>query len=537
MDIGFVMPSPPFEPGATIPAEIAELHNRCGIFTQDTTARSMLESIGWTVDADLSHARLLDPCVGDGAFIVPAVEILLASLQRLGISLTQEALEDRIFGVEIHRSAFAEAKGKICAALTRMEIDEVTALKLSNAWLHNDDFLLRDFTDQTFTHVVANPPYLRWANLPTGLSTTYRAMLPRAWTSGDLSVAFIARMIDLASDGGRIALLSSDRWLHAAYAEDFRAKWMKAVRIDRIEKVNPRDVFRIPVSTYPVIARLIKETSNRSNERIHSSPMGGALTAIVDEWLASFPPIVEAGCEIRVGPALGCEQAFVGQAEDLAVETELLVPYVRPRDIVGDSIVPSGNRALNVHAPNGGLIDLRQFPKAARHLEQFREKLEQRSCVKGAPDKLAERWYRTIDRADPKIWSRSKILVPEIVRTPRVALDDTGCQPSHGIYAIFSEEWPLSVLRDVLASGVFGIVMECIAPRLNGDCKRCYKRFLSRLPLPRWGDLERATRKKLINASAKGNRAQFSDSVSRIYRVDVALLAEFATTDWRTSPG
>jgi methylase of polypeptide subunit release factors len=44
--------------------------------------------------------------------------------------------------------------------------------------LRNDDFLLRDFQGATFTHVVANPPYLRWGKLPEGLSAAYRARLP-----------------------------------------------------------------------------------------------------------------------------------------------------------------------------------------------------------------------------------------------------------------------------------------------------------------------------------------------------------------------
>jgi hypothetical protein len=100
--------------------ETAELHDRCGIFTQDSTAREMLGSIGWTEQEDLSRARLLDPCIGEGAFIVPAVETLIASLKRTGTPLTRETLAGRILGLEIHGPAFARQGKAVGSALLRI---------------------------------------------------------------------------------------------------------------------------------------------------------------------------------------------------------------------------------------------------------------------------------------------------------------------------------------------------------------------------------------------------------------------------------
>jgi hypothetical protein len=173
-------------------------------------------------------------------------------------------------------------------------------------------------------------------------------------------------------------------------------------------------------------------------------------------------------------------------------------------------------------------------------LEAFRDLLEKRACVKRKPGVgQSDRWYRTIDRVDPKVWARPKILMPEIVRSPRIALDDAGHLPSHGIYAVFSDAWPLPVLRDLLASGIFGLVMECIAPRLNGNYKRCYKRFLSRLPLPLWDGLAQRARSDLAAACADHDRIRISEIIARLYEVDVELLSRFATSDWRasTDPG
>ena len=519
-------------------AEIEELHRRCGVFTEDTTARSMLGSIGWTDTADLACACLLDPCVGEGAFLVPAAEALVGSLRRTGIPLTNETLDGRIIGFEIHRRSFHKARAKIRSALRRLGVDSGLARSLASTWVSNGDFLLRDFGESRFTHLVANPPYLRWANIPPALSTAYRAALPGECTSGDLSVAFIARMIELAADGARIALLSPDRWLYAVYAERFRSHWMKRVCIEHVERVDSWRVFRSSVSTYPVIARLTKASRcDRAGEGLHPSLTDGAsLAAVVDGWWRRFPDVEEVGCEIRVGPALGCEAAFVGRKENLDVEKELLIPCLRPREIVGDQVVWGGNSVINVHSPGGDLISLDRFPRALRHFEAFKGRLQARACVKGKKgQRHSDRWYRTIDRLDPEVWSRNKILLPEIVRIPRIALDDDGYLPSHGIYAIFSDVWPLPVLRDLMASGVFGLVMECIAPRLNGNYKRCYKRFLSRVPLPFWNGLEHRVRSDLAAVCADRDRKRFSEIIARLYEVDTEFLLRFATSEWRAS--
>jgi hypothetical protein len=498
----------------------------------------MLGSTGWTDSADLSRTCLLDPCVGDGAFIIPALEALVGSLRRTGTPLTTETLGGRITGFEIHRGSLDRARTGIRSALRRFGVDSGLARSLASTWVRSEDFLLRDFAEDRFTHLVANPPYLRWASLPPGLSTAYRDDLPPECTSGDLSVAFIARMIDLAADGARIALLSSDRWLHAAYAERFRSRWMSRVRIEHIVRANPERVFCSPVSAYPIIAHLTKVSRcDRADEGCRPSQTDDAsLAAVVDGWCRRFPTIEETGCEIRVGPALGCEAAYVGRKEDLDVEKELLIPYLGPREIVGDRVVWGGNSAINVHSPAGDLISLEQFPRALRHFEAFEDRLRERACVKGKPASgNSARWYRTIDRLDPKVWSRHKILMPEIIHSPRIALDGDGLLPSHGIYAIFSDVWPLPVLRDLMASGVFGLVMECIAPRLNGNYKRCYKRFLSRLPLPFWDDLEQRVQSNLAAACADRDRACFSEIVAHLYEVDTEFLLRFATSDWRAS--
>ena len=131
---------------------------------------------------------------------------------------------------------------------------------------------------------------------------------------------------------------------------------------------------------------------------------------------------------------------------------------------------------VNLFADRGDLVDLRRFPRLERRLEKFRSELAKRSIVRrGAP------WYRTIDRTRAADWRRPKLLVPELAKIPRVALDRSGAVPSHGVYAIFAPDDRIDDLHERLRGGGLARALDGTAPKLKGGYTRCYKRFLSRI--------------------------------------------------------
>jgi len=87
-------------------------------------------------------------------------------------------------------------------------------------------------------------------------------------------------------------------------------------------------------------------------------------------------------------------------------------------------------------------------------------------------------WYRPIDRVCAADWSRHKLLVPEIAKTPRVAIDRSGTVPSHGVYAIFAPNDDVDVIYEKIRDGKLAAALDGISPRVNGGYIRCYKRFL-----------------------------------------------------------
>src|SRR5262249_15883002 len=138
----------------------------------------------------------------------------------------------------------------------------------------------------------------------------------------------------------------------------------------------------------------------------------------------------------------------------------------------------SGRRVIVTYGADGALIDLQAFPLVRKRLGHFRPLLRKRSIVRnGAP------WYRTIDRVCSRDWERPKLLVPEIAKVPRLALDASGAIPSDGVYAIFGPKDDIGSLYEQLSNGKLARALDGIAPKIKGGYSRCYKRFLEQIAL------------------------------------------------------
>jgi hypothetical protein len=190
--------------------------------------------------------------------------------------------------------------------------------------------------------------------------------------------------------------------------------------------------------------------------------------------------LAEAGYRVRVGPALGCTPAFVVASDHDGIEAELLTAWLDGRDVKDGELQPATRSVLTMHGPDGGLIDLKDFPGAAKHLRGYRKILTARAIVQ-----VSRRpWYAPIDRVRAIDWSRPKLLVPELAREPRVALDTSGAIPSHGVYAVFAPDDDLAPLLKAWSAGGLGRALTGRAPLVKGGYVRCYKRFLNALSAP-----------------------------------------------------
>ena len=443
-----------------------ELHSACGVYTRPPIVNLILDAVDWRADLDLTDQKLLEPACGDGVFVLCAARRLLRSFADRGQAPTLDSLSGRIRAYEIHAGEAAKGRSAVVQLLLDNGLARIDADAVSQAWIKTADFLLETLNPGPFSHVVGNPPYLRWATLPASLRVRYERVLPAISAKGDLFLPFLDRGIEALKAGGKLGFLCTDRWKYMGFAEKFRAFRLPQVDILKDCTISPIEAYLERVSTYPSVVVMQRRCAPKT-------------------WVCRpriGVTLKEAGFEVRVGPALGCTDAFVlpiDHAEE--VEAELIRPWLSPSDVQEGSIRDASRVVICMYDDEGKLRDIERFPKARAWLSRYRHKLEQRSIVR----KQGAVWYRPIDKVTSKIWKGPKLLVPELSKTPRLALDTSGAIPAHSIYAIQPAlpQADLHELSNQLTSRKLSTEMARIAPRANGGYLRCYKRFLEAIVL------------------------------------------------------
>lgn len=438
---------------------VEDLHQLCGVYTKSSLVKRLLDHAGWTQTADLRNARLLEPGAGDGAFLVEAVTRLVASLLRHGVRLDIGSLRGRILAYELVPAEADKARARIAKKMRALGVHQATARACARAWVRTEDFLLAELPRNGFTHIVGNPPYIRWAKLPARCAAAYAERLPKEAARGDLYLPFLHRSFEHLARHGRCAFVCSDRWRYTAYAEGFRKRWRSTMCFATEPAGHPTDIFERDVYVHPEIL-LVTQREDFEPRRTKRRTDGQT--------------IAELGCTIRVGPALGVTQAFVLDADEDDVEEELLYRWIDTRDLCEGSIAWSGRRVISLFDGDGSLVDLKDHHRLASRLHRFEEQLKSRYIVRNGAV-----WYRTIDKVVQAKWSAPKILLPEIAKLPRVAIDRSGAIPSHGVYAIFADDGDVESVYDRLRDGKLARALAPIAPKVKGGYTRCYRRFLA----------------------------------------------------------
>jgi hypothetical protein len=475
---------------------VHDLHNLCAVYTRPPTAKRMLDGIGWTARAHLFRYTLLEPCAGEGALITLAADRLIASICREGHRPTAALLKGRIIAYELDPAAAKKARASVCRLLIAKGLSTRDAWGVAKTWVQASDFLLCPKRPNC-THIVANPPYVRWSRVPFDLARRYRQVYGRERSKGDLSILFLHAILDHLSNGTQAAVLCTDRWLYSHAGESLRTRLRHGYSVSSIGLDKNGQAFEKNVLAYPIILKLRRGSGRSKSLAVlgtgidlrHRSAAVERLRALQQR----FGLIQDAGCSIKVGPALGCETAFVFPTQSM-VEPQLLRPYLKPDELSGGGLMWTGRFVAKMNASQGEWIKLDDFPKMHKHLKEYKDVLTRRACVlNGGP------WHRTIDRIDDDWALKPKLLIPEHSSKPCAYLDQRGYVPSHGIYAIVSRDWPLAALHAILSHGLLYLLSRAIAPIRQGSSFRLYKRFLAQLPLPCWLTLSDSLRVELTD--------------------------------------
>ena len=287
--------------------EVAREHSGFSALRSNASAdkRTSTETAFWRAYQDeLQHVRILDPACGSGAFLVAALNYLLAEHRRVREALvalgsgtgslfspTREILRDNLYGVDVNSES---------VEITRLSLWLQTAhpdqsLTSLDATIRAGDSLIAppgagasaayrtafvalspELRDRAFDWrqafaevfdagtargrsgfdvVIGNPPYVRgeWLaeDVKAVLAVDYAVFTGKA----DLLTYFYERSVGLLAAGGHHGFIVSNKWLRAGYGEPLRRYLSEATELTALIDFGHSPVFE-DADAFPIITLL-----------------------------------------------------------------------------------------------------------------------------------------------------------------------------------------------------------------------------------------------------------------------------------------
>jgi len=546
----------------TIPDEAVE-HGE--VFTRRWIVDLILDLAGYVQDKDLANLTAVEPACGGGAFLVPMVERLSEACRERGQSIRSAAGAIRAY--DLLRRNVVASRRLVERTLVADGWAVTDARWLARTWVRHDDYLLRDEApDADF--VLGNPPYIRIEDVPTERMAAYRAAWPSMVGRADIYVGFIEASLRSLKPGGVVGFICADRWMRNQYGRELRRMVAERYGVEAVITMHDVDAFDEEVSAYPAVMVIRRGPQSRAlvaQTTVECGPADAkALTkwatdpagtrslrrkgisaswlphwfdtsdswpsgspdrlALVEELNDRFEPLEDesTGTRVGIGVATGADGVFVTTNAD--VEDDRLLPLSMVRDTRSGVLEWSGHYLVNPWDQTGKLVDLARYPRLRRYLEQRGVTLRARHVAGRSPSM----WYRTIDKVDPFLAARAKLLFPDMKMVIHPVLDEGGFYPHHNLYYVVSDKWDLHVLGGLLLSKVAEAFVDAYAVKMRGGTLRFQAQYLRRIRIPRPDDILAKDRAALRDAFVARNVAAATRAAIRVYGLKGRLAAAVA---------
>ncbi|MEM9493378.1 MAG: Eco57I restriction-modification methylase domain-containing protein, partial [Myxococcota bacterium] len=424
---------------------------------------------------------MLDPCVGDGRFLVAVRDHLVSWAARRGRMETARSEEspgerDRLVRAVTAHCLIGLERDSEFAELARRRLGPEVRI-------HRCEALLDAPTAASGVDaVVGNPPYVRSIRFARSDPELWRALRGRyaATSHGewDLYAAFIEQAVDWLGPGGEAGLVVPSRWLTAAFAGKLRGKLARAAAVRAVVDFGAAQLFAA-ATTYTSLVFLSRARADQVAVARLSGPNGRRwsfgrvpTTSLSDRpWrlvvgedrslihaLGESCPTLGQVARVAKGAGTNADSVFViedatqtgpdgelirgrsrvsGPDQEVVIEAAACRPCVRGRDVVAygrvdpivQCIVPY-DRAGQLWSP----ATLARYPHTRAYVERWRERLEgrERGRYRDA------RFYRFGRPQNMALLgaARAKIVVPDVAQQGRAMIDRDGAMILDSAYVI-----------------------------------------------------------------------------------------------------
>ncbi len=547
------------EKALTEEIQIDESGHHGEVFTRRWVVELILDLAGFTADRDLATMTAVEPSCGAGAFLVPMVERLAESCRQRRRPLADARGALRAFDLLPVNAELA--RKAVVRVLTDDGVAQDTATSIATDWVRCGDFLLSDHVDGGVDFVLGNPPYLRLENVPAARGAAYRRACPTMRGRSDIFVGFIETGLRLLRPEGVLGFIVADRWMHNQYGAGLRDLVAAEFAIVAVVSMHEVDAFEEPVSAYPAVtiirragqstamvatarksfgekdACALREWAGSPSKRFSSGAVSATkLPAWFDassSWPAGDPanlalvadlerrfPLLESRetrTRVGIGVASGLDDVYLTKDSNL-VEADRLLPLLMTRDTVDGAANWSGTYLVNPWR-DGRLVELAEYPRLNAYLESRTASVKGRHVARTNPD----RWYRTIDRVEPGLLEREKLVIPDLKAFIQPVLDPGRTYPHHGLYFVTSDQWDLEVLGGLLLSDIAELFVATYCVKMRGGCYRFQAQYLRRIRVPDHSSVGMREQSALRRAFGARDRDAASAAARRLYGLpDVA---------------
>ncbi|MEV7776895.1 N-6 DNA methylase [Kitasatospora sp. NPDC088351] len=535
-----------------VPAEAVE-HGE--VFTRRWVVELILDLLGYAPAKDLAQLKVVEPACGTGAFLGVIASRISASCRAHGRPITDAV--DAVQAFDLLGRNVAESRAVVEQRLHDDGWERSDARNVASHWVKQGDYLLQADAEHRADFVVGNPPYIRLEDVPDDRMDAYRSACSTMGGRADTYIGFYEVALRSLRPGGRLGFICADRWMRNQYGRKLRHLVTRQFSMDLALVMHDVDAFQEQVSAYPAITIISRQAQGGAvaadttrtfgepeardflawYEAKDRKPIATAAFQAAplphwfpgeDSWPAASPArlaVLEdlndrfglledmtTGTRVGIGIATGADKVFITDDPEL-VEPDRLLPLAMVRDTTSGLINWSGSRLVNPWNAQGELVDLAAYPKLGAYFRQHSGALRKRYVAVKQPD----RWYKTIDKVDHRLTSRSKLLFPDMKLTIHPVLDEGKLYPHHNLYFIVSDVWDMRVLGGLLLSKVAEAFVEAYAVKMRGGTLRFQAQYLRKIRVPDPAALAEEDRAALADAFDKRDVKAATEAALRVY--------------------
>jgi adenine-specific DNA-methyltransferase len=536
--------------------QIDEAGEHGEVFTRRWVVDLILDLSGFTAERDLAGMVAVEPSCGSGAFLAPMTERLIESCRAHGRPFADIRHALRAFDLLPVNAELAEKT--IAGALTDAGLDDVEAKSIAAGCVQCGDFLLTDHVDDVADFVLGNPPYIRLESVPSARSVAYRRVCQTMRGRSDIFVGFIEMSLRILKPNGVLGFIVADRWMHNQYGADLRRLVSLNYSVEAVISMHDVDAFEETVAAYPAVTVIRRREQGTAVVANASKAFGESQAQSLVKWASTSRPSVNTkavsavrlsawfdsesswpsgnpanlaliadlerrlplledaatGTRVGIGVASGADAVYL--THDLGlVERDRLLPLLTTADTAGGTVRWSGTLLVNPWQ-DGRLVDLDDYPLLRAYLESRSSDIRARHVARKNP----RSWYRTIDRVEPGLLEREKLVIPDLKAFIQPVLDRGEYYPHHGLYFITSDAWDLEVLGGLLLSDIAELFVSTYCVKMRGGCYRFQAQYLRRIRVPELASVGKRDRAELRRAFATRNRDLASRVARRLYGID-----------------